>query len=346
VIVSEAVSAEKYVLGLTVQQLELTGAVLASVVLIVVVVALVISQRITSPVDKLVGAARQVAGGDFSAQVRIPNHDELGEMGQAFNAMVPQLQDSMRMRQSLALAMQVQQNLLPQRPPLIDGLDVAGTSLFCDETGGDYYDFLNLTKLGPDHLGVAVGDVTGHGIPAALLMATTRALLRSHAIHPGNLGGIMVDINEHFTADTLAGQFTTLFYAVLDAKQRTIRWSSAGHDPAIVYDPATDAFDELGGAGIPLGIDATATYEELSRNGLQPGEIIVIGTDGIWETRNGDGRPFGKDALRNLIRRHADCPADEIAEAITNALAEFRQSKPQEDDVTLVVIKIVESQAG
>jgi sigma-B regulation protein RsbU (phosphoserine phosphatase) len=340
VIVAEAVSTERYVLGLTLHQLELTGAVLASVVLIVIVLALIMSRRITSPVHKLVGAARQVADGDFSTQVRIRNRDELGEMGQAFNAMVPQLQDSIRMRQSLALAMQVQRNLLPQRPPLIDGLDVAGLSLFCDETGGDYYDFLNLSSLGPNQLGVAVGDVTGHGISAALLMATTRALLRSHAIHPGDLGRIMADINEHLTADTLVGQFTTLFYAVLDGKQKTIRWSSAGHDPAIIYSPATGTFDELGGAGIPLGIEAGATYQELNRNSLQPGEIIVIGTDGVWETHNGDGEPFGKDALRELIRRHADGPAEEIAQAITKSLAQFRQSKPQEDDVTLVVIKI------
>jgi sigma-B regulation protein RsbU (phosphoserine phosphatase) len=261
-------------------------------------------------------------------------------MGRAFNAMVPQLQDNMRMRQSLALANQVQRNLLPQKAPEIDGLDVAGRSIFCDETGGDYYDFLTLSRIGPRSLGVAVGDVTGHGISAALLMATARALLRSHAIHPGNLGRIMADINGHMTADTAVEQFTTLFYAVIDGEQRSIRWANAGHDPAIVYDPATDAFDELDGAGIPLGIEAGSEYKELRRDSLAAGQVVVVGTDGIWETRNGDGRMFGKAGLRELIRRHARDSAEAIATAITESLAAYRESKPQEDDVTLVVIKV------
>ncbi len=340
-IVTRAVNAERYVLGLTLDQLKVTGAIVLGVTLVVVVIAVAISRRITRPVRELAGAAKRLARGDFQARVEIANHDELGEMGRAFNAMLPQLQDNLRMRESLTLAMQVQRNLLPQSAPKMDGLDVAGSSLFCDETGGDYYDFLTLSKHGPDQLGIAVGDVTGHGIPAALLMAATRALLRSHAIHPGDLGQLMVDINEHLTADTLVGQFTTLFYAVIDAKQRTIRWSNAGHDPALVYDPATETFDELGGAGIPLGIDARAEYAESSRNTLTPGCVIVIGTDGIWETRNNAGERFGKETLRQLVRDNAHRSAGEIGNAITETLAVFRQDQPQEDDVTFVVAKIV-----
>jgi sigma-B regulation protein RsbU (phosphoserine phosphatase) len=340
-IVTRAVNAERYVLGLTVEQLQVTGAIVLGVILVVVIIAVAISRRITRPVRELAGAARRLARGDFEARVEIANHDELGEMGRAFNAMLPQLQDNLRMRSSLGLAMQVQRNLLPQSAPKIDGLDVAGSSLFCDETGGDYYDFLTLPKHGPGQLGIAVGDVTGHGISAALLMAATRALLRSHAIHPGDLGQLMADINEHLTADTLVEQFTTLFYAIIDPKQRTIRWSSAGHDPALVYDAAAGTFEELGGAGIPLGIDAGARYAESSRNTLTPGSVIVIGTDGIWETRNGSGDRFGKEALRRIVRDNAHRPAGEIGNAITDALAAFRQAQPQEDDVTFVVAKLV-----
>jgi sigma-B regulation protein RsbU (phosphoserine phosphatase) len=236
--------------------------------------------------------------------------------------------------------MQVQKNLLPQTPPRVAGLDIAGATIFCDETGGDYYDFLDLSKLGLHRLGVAVADVTGHGVSAALLMATARALLRSHAIQPGNLGRILGDINGHMTADTPAGDFTTLFYAVIDVAQRTIRWANAGHDPAILYDPAADRFQELGGAGIPLGIEAEYTYRELRHNSLGPGQIIVIGTDGIWETRNARGRQFGKEALREVIRTQANRPAQELANDITDSLAAFRGTAPQEDDVTMVVIKV------
>ncbi|MBN1917260.1 MAG: SpoIIE family protein phosphatase [Verrucomicrobia bacterium] len=339
-VVARAADAESYANDLTLRQLELTSIVLGAVVVIVVLLALVISNRITDPVRRLVGAAKRLAGGDLQARVEVSNRDELGEMGRAFNTMVPQLVDNVRMRHALTLATEVQRDLLPHNAPQQPGLDVDGGSIFCDETGGDYYDFLDLSALGLHRLGIAVGDVTGHGVPAALLMATVRALLRSHAVQPGNLGRILADINVHMTSDTAVGQFTTLFYAVVDGKQRTIRWANAGHDPAILYDPETDTFDELGGAGIPLGIEADYTYTESRRYNLKPGQVIIIGTDGIWESRNSDRRPFGKDALRDFIRQHAHQSATQIVAAMSERLAEYRGQTPQEDDATLVVIRI------
>ncbi len=339
-IVAEAVNAETYVLDRTLEQLQLAGTVLVGVIVIVGIIAFFVSRTITRPIRRLAHAARHLAAGDFQARADVTGRDELAQMGRTFNEMVPQLQDNLRMRQSLTLAMEVQQNLLPAGPPQVSGLDVAGSSDFCDETGGDYYDFLDLSKLTPHRLGVAVGDVTGHGIAAALLMATARALLRSHAAHPHTLAKMIADINNHLTADTPVGQFMTLFYMVIDRQQKNLSWVSAGHDPAMIYTPATDSFSELGGADIPLGIEAEYAYSAFDRDGLEPGQVIVIGTDGIWDTRNANGARFGKDALREVVRRHADRSADDISRAITDALADFRQAQPQEDDVTLVVIKI------
>jgi sigma-B regulation protein RsbU (phosphoserine phosphatase) len=255
--------------------------------------------------------------------------------------MIPQLADRMRMRHSLALAMEVQQRLLPESAPHIEGLDVAGRSIYCDETGGDYYDFLQLDAMGPRQLGVTVGDVTGHGIAAALLMATGRALLRSRLHIPGNLAQVITDINRQLSADTDAGRFMTLVYVLIDTAARTLRWVSGGHDAPLTYDPTTGAFGELAGGGLPLGIEAHWQYEEYSAPLLPAGAVIVLGTDGIWEARSPSGEMFGKDRLREVMRANAQRSADDISAAITTAVAAFRAGAAQEDDITLVVVKIL-----
>jgi len=337
---AEAKEAEATVLTLTRSQMKLTASALGVVSLIVIALARVGSRTVTRPVRRLAGAAQRIAAGELDTRVEVRSRDELGELAQAFNDMVPHLQDRMKLRQSLSLAMEVQQHLLPAGPPRVEGLEIAGRSIYCDETGGDYYDFLDLSALGPHELGIAVGDVTGHGIAAALLMTSARALLRSHAGDAGTLADLMRDINRHLSADVPAGRFMTLYYMVIDGRRRTVRWANAGHDPPILYDPAADAFGELAGGNLPLGIMETEAYEEFRRDHLAPGQVLVVGTDGIWETHDPAGREFGKDALREIIRRHATEPAEAIGQAITAALESFRNGSPQEDDVTLVVVKV------
>ncbi|MBW1712991.1 MAG: SpoIIE family protein phosphatase [Deltaproteobacteria bacterium] len=341
-ITSEAVVAEEYVLNWTRAQLQVTGIILMAMVLIVVVLAFLGSRSVTRPIRELLRVARSIAEGDLEARTNIKTSDELAELGRSFNDMVPKLQDQIKMRQSLSLAMEVQQKLLPSSSPQVPGFDVAGRSIYCDQTGGDYFDFLKLSELGPNLFAVAVGDVTGHGIAAALLMTTARALLRSLANRPGSLAKMMGDINTHLSADAYAGRYMTLFYLVIDTDQRTTHWVSAGHDPALVYDPADGSFDELKGADIPLGIESDWPYQEFSREGWKAGQIIVLGTDGIWETRNPGGEMFGKKRLRELIRDNSRLSAGDIIEVITRALADFRQDRVQTDDVTVVVVKVEE----
>lgn len=340
-VVADAARARESILSLTRSQSQLTAATLGIVAVAVLAIALAGSRTVTRPVSELVEGAQRVAAGDFETRVGVRTNDELGELGRAFNAMVPQLEDRIRIRQSLSLAMEVQQNLLPSRPPEIEGLDIAGRSLYCDETGGDYYDFLELAEVSGRELGVAVGDVTGHGVAAALLMTTARALLRSRACQQVRLSELMGDVNRLLVRDTPVGRYMTLFYAVIDARKRCVRWASAGHDPAITYNPRTDAFGLLDGGDLPLGIEPDETYREFHLEELPPGEVIVIGTDGIWEARDSGGLHFGKDAVRQLIRAHAGRPAAEICRAITDALESFRDGHPQEDDITLVVVKLL-----
>jgi sigma-B regulation protein RsbU (phosphoserine phosphatase) len=185
-----------------------------------------------------------------------------------------------------------------------------------------------------------VGDVTGHGISAALLMTTARALLRSRAIHHRDLGQVVSDVNRLLAVDTSqAGNFMTLLLMLVDGRKGEIRWVRAGHDPAILYDPATDSFTELMGGGIALGVDETWTFEEQWHDGWKGGQVIVIGTDGIWESVNPQGEMFGQERFREIIRRTHVRTAQELLAAITDAVDRFRQDVPRQDDITLVVIK-------
>lgn len=307
--------------------------------LVAIILSFLGSRAVTKPVVDLTAAARRVAEGNLEARADVRTGDELEELGDSFNAMIPKLQDRFRMREALTLAMEVQQHLLPDASPDLEGFDLAGRSIYCDETGGDYYDFIPISRLDQEHMGVAVGDVTGHGVAAALLMTTARALLRSHAAKPGGLSDLMTSINHHLSQDTHAGRFMTLFYGVVEGRARRFRWVSAGHEPALLYSPESETFVELAGADIPLGIDGGWRYHEESRDSWKPGEIVAIGTDGIWESRNPKGEMFGKEAFKAIIRKHAHLPAEQICDAIARNLRSFRQDCPQLDDITLVVIK-------
>jgi sigma-B regulation protein RsbU (phosphoserine phosphatase) len=131
----------------------------------------------------------------------------------------------------------------------------------------------------------------------------------------------------------------TLFYAIIDAEARSVRWVCAGHDPPITYDPHSQIFGEIKGGGIPLGVEERWVYEEYAGEPPPQGQVIVIGTDGIWEARNPAEEMFGKDALREIIRANAHRTAEQISLAVTDALAGFRGPRAQEDDITLVVLK-------
>jgi sigma-B regulation protein RsbU (phosphoserine phosphatase) len=246
-----------------------------------------------------------------------------------------------RVRQALSRAMEVQQNLLPKANPKIDGLDIAGKSIYCDETGGDYYDFLEVGNPRDGKIGVVVGDVSDHGIPSALLMATARALIRQRCSAFGQIDQVVSDVNRQLAKDVEdSGRFMTLFYAEIERSNKSLRWVNAGHEPAMIYDPDTDSFSDLnGGNNMALGVFEDTEFKEAQKE-IAPGQIITIATDGIWEARNPKGEMFSKDRIRKIIRRNAAKTADDIQNAILDSLKRFQKDVKLEDDMTLVVIKI------
>lgn len=286
-------------------------------------------------------AAKKLSGGDFSVKLGLRTGDERDLVIQAFNEMGPKLQDHLRLNQSLDLAMKVQQKLLPSKNPQIAGLDIAGKSIYCDETGGDYYDFLEFNEKNGARISVVVGDVSGHGISSALLMASARAFLRQRVSGPGTLGQMISDVNDQLAKDVAEyHNFMTLFYLRVDREQKTLEWVRAGHDPAIFYDPQTNSFEALDGQGIPLGVEASWAYRENKKTGLCAGQVIVIATDGVFEAQNISGEMFGKDRIHDLIRANAALSARGILNILLDMLNRFAKGRKFEDDVTLVVIKI------
>ncbi|MBI5579397.1 MAG: SpoIIE family protein phosphatase [Deltaproteobacteria bacterium] len=246
-----------------------------------------------------------------------------------------------RSRRWLTQAMEVQQNLLPNGGSVWDGLDVGGRSLFCDQTGGDYYDYFEKSDSASRAISIVVGDVSDHGLPSALLMTTARAFLRECASQRGSVSAIVGQVNRHLTHDVqTSGRFMTLFYAEIDCKAKSIRWVRAGHEPALVYEPRSGEFDELAGqGGLPLGVFGDAHYEEYHRE-LASGQVLVIGTDGIWEAHNREGRMFGKMLLQQVIRDNFMRPAAEIVDKVLEALKQFLFPLDIQDDATLVVVKV------
>jgi hypothetical protein len=236
-----------------------------------------------------------------------------------------------RVRHSLSLAMEVQQNLLPKANPQIDGLDIAGNSIYCDETGGDY----------EGKIGVVVGDVSDHGIPSALLMATARALIRQRCSAFGQIDRVVSDVNRQLAKDVKdSGRFMTLFYAEIESPHKIMRWVNAGHEPAMIFDPVMDTFSDLNsGNNLALGVFEDTEFMEAQQE-IAAGQIIVIATDGIWEARNPEGEMFSKDRIHTIIRRHATKTANDIQDAILDSLKHFQKDVKLEDDMTLVVIKI------
>jgi sigma-B regulation protein RsbU (phosphoserine phosphatase) len=302
---------------------------------------LLVSRNLSIPFRDIIRTLHRIRSGRFDKRVQVFSNDEIGYTGDAINEMTKGLIEREKMQQSLNLAKEVQQNLLPKSNLKINGFDIAGKSIYCDETGGDYYDFIIIDDAAEQKIGVAIGDVSGHGIPSALLMATVRSSLRQRVSLPGSTAKIISDVNRHLVKDVEdSGQFMTMFFLVLDTATRQIEWVRAGHDPGIVYDPGSDSFSELGGSGMALGVDAEWIYEDNKKTDFPNGQIIFLSTDGIWEARNKKREMLGKEPILNTIRQNASSDATQIIGAIFDTLDKFIGAVKIEDDITSVVIKM------
>lgn len=332
---------------LTVRSLTFTGWIFIGASLIAFILAFFSARSITRPVKRLTAATNELAQGDFQTRVRINTGDELQELGDTVNGMGPMLLQNQRMRQALAVAEKSQQYLLPKESPRMKDFDISGISVYSDETGGDYYDFIDIGGRETPRLGIAIGDVSGHGIGAALLMASARGALRAYAFQSTqSLSDLFASLNRHLVRDTKEGQFLTLFFGILHEDQQSLSWVSAGHESALWLKKKEGRIQELPNTGMPLGITPEVHHPMAGPIVFEAGDIVLISTDGIRETRNPDKEMFGTERVEQLLLDHAHLETRELCRKIVSALEDFRQGAVQEDDVTMVLIKYTPTITG
>lgn len=280
----------------------------------------------------------KVSKGDLTSKVPIATRDEFGFIASHTNIMIDGLRHRFKLINSLKLAEEVQQNLLPDASPYMKGFDISGTSVYCDQTGGDYYDYFLL----PDQkLGVVVADAVGHGVGAAFLMTSVRAFITSAIQRYESPATLISEVNHYISRDcSKSGRFTSMFFVELSPMGRTLKWVRAGHEPPLFYRASTDHFSQLDGAGLVLGIESSYTYREKVTENLLPGDIILIGTDGISEARNQNDEFFGRKRIQICLQQLAQKSAKEMQVALLEELKDFRAGHKQEDDITLVIIKV------
>jgi len=240
--------------------------------------------------------------------------------------------------QEFLAAREIQERLFPEAPPQLAGFDIAGRSRAASAAGGDYFDYLPL--LG-GRWGIAVGDVTGHGIGPALLMAETRAYLRALAQSHEAVNTILTAANHVLADDIGSERFITMVLVALDPERRTLTYVNAGHPPAYVLDRHGVIRTRLGRSGVPLGIKPDVPYPATGDVALESGDTLLVFTDGIEEAMRMDDTMFGEERALDVIRHHLGQPAQVMVEALYRAVMEFAGDTPQLDDATAVIVRVL-----
>ncbi|MGA0039692.1 MAG: PP2C family protein-serine/threonine phosphatase [Pirellulales bacterium] len=240
-----------------------------------------------------------------------------------------------KIERDLSIACSIQQGLLPQANPTFAGFDIAGWNRPADETGGDFYDFLELDHRG---LAVLIADVTGHGIGPALIMTEARALFRAALLGGDGLDRAVADVQRLLSMDVPEGRFVTAFCGLL-SPTGALEFLNAAQGPTLLYSSETDRFEELPTHGLPLALIPEAEYRSAERRHLGDGDMLVMLTDGFYEYERADGESFGNARVEAAIRRLKGRPAEEIVRGLAEDVAVFAGGAPQRDDLTAVICK-------
>jgi len=291
--------------------------------------------------NSAIGAIVLVAktdGGMFTSGDRISLTALAGYLGVAVNTarLVAEAREAEKLRHEIEFAQQIQQSLLPDRVPDFARLDVATRCLPSAQVGGDLFGFL---KLDSHQWVFLVADVAGHGLGAAFIMASLRSILRSEAKPGVSAADILKNSNNLLNDDTRGNDvFATVFLALYSEQENSLTYSNAGHPPALLWRAATQEFSELGEGGVVLGLFSDETYEE-NHTHLKAGDILVVYTDGIVETKNDGGVLYGDNRLREIIRANSTLSSEELMKAILESVGQFRNDARQRDDMTILIFK-------
>jgi sigma-B regulation protein RsbU (phosphoserine phosphatase) len=239
-----------------------------------------------------------------------------------------------RLERELQLAMEIQQRFQPTAPPVVPGYELQGISFPCYEIGGDYYDFIQRED---GRLVIALGDVSGKGTAAALLMSSLHASVHAQAGSHDTLSETISAVNRYLADNIPSNRFVTLFYAELDPASGALSFLNAGHNPPLIVH-AAGTVEQLASGGLPLGIRRNAEYRE-GRTQMQMGDVLVIYSDGVTEAASPSGEEFGATRLYEVVSRNIDASAAGVRDRIESALTKFSQGTQAADDITLVIVK-------
>jgi serine phosphatase RsbU (regulator of sigma subunit) len=238
------------------------------------------------------------------------------------------------LKRDLSQAGEIQGQMLPSKAPIVPGADLAGFNVPCRTVGGDYYDFFPYRD---NRVGLALGDVSGKGMPASLMMMALHARVQVLAEDPSDLATFMTRLNKATCAKCPSNRFITFFFAVMDATTGKVSFANAGHNPPIVV-RTSGAAEMLEGGGPVLGILPIAPYGEMHTE-LGSGDLLLLYSDGVTEATNKNYDEYGEDRLIEVLKQNREKAAPEIVQAVTRSLAEFTAGAPQADDITLLVAK-------
>ena len=281
----------------------------------------------------------RVSQGHLDRKVPVVTNDEFAVIAGHTNTMIDRLVERERMVHGLELARQIQANLLPSASPFLPGVQIYGASIFCEETGGDFYDFIVRDGCEGAELVITVGDVTGHGVGAALLMASVRAYMKALLLQSLTLAEVMSRTSALIHSDVnSSGNFVTVFMLSFCPATRRAAWVGAGHDPAWFLPRDGGMTRILAGRDIPLGVDPDWSYTEFSEQ-LGSG-LLFMGTDGVWEAGGEEKEMFGKERLLQIVRRNAQESPQDLSARIFEEVEAFTKGGRIEDDRTVVIARL------
>ena len=315
------------------------------------IVGIRLTRTMTRTVDNLYDATERVKEGDFSYRIHLPSRDQLSALGEAFDSMTASVerllresQEKSRLESELEIAREVQRQLFPLAAPTVKGLELYGVCKPARVVSGDYYDFL---RLGEDRVALVLGDISGKGISAALLMASIQASLRAQ-LQDGYPGGgaagaqslstaeIVARLNRQLYESTSTEKYATFFCAEYDGTTRRLTYTNAGHLPPVVF--RQGRIERLDRGGTVVGLFFPMAYEQAVIQ-LEPGDVLLAFTDGLTEPENIYGEQFGEERLLEVARRALGCPLEMLAEEIYRGVGDWTGSPELQDDMTMVVGK-------
>ena len=301
-----------------------------------------LSAGLTRNLSRLSAGVHRIAGGDYSARVSVKTQDEIGQLAQAFNQMAGDVERHQRMtigqeriKRELELGRQIQNDMLPHEPLLVDRTEVRGVSKAAGEVGGDFFNYFRLAN---GHVALLVGDVSGKGVGAALLMANIQASLRTRLALGQSLTALADELDRDIQANTPGPVYSTLFVGTLDPSSRLLRYVNAGHNPQYVL-RRQGGLDRLESSGLPVGLLAGRGYAE-GQLQLEPGDVVFCYTDGCVEAENEAGDMFSAEALERELLAAVPQSAEDLLRHMEAIFQTFRGTREPFDDATMMVVKV------